>query len=279
MGPADGVSIRVGYLQTNPRLSDVAGNLERAARAIAAAPPFDVLVLPELFATGYLLRDRAHVAELAEDPGGRTVTFLAREAAARGAWLAAGFAERAGGALYNAAALVGPGGERHVYRKVHLFDRETELFDPGREPFRALAIRVGDTALRVGLLICFDWLFPEAARCLALDGADVLLHPSNLVLPYCQDAMRTRCLENRVFAVTANRCGADETEGERLRFTGCSQITGPRGAVLSRAPGDSEHADVVRIDLGEARNKGVTPRNHLFGSRRPELYRAIRGSS
>jgi predicted amidohydrolase len=121
-------------------------------------------------------------------------------------------------------------------------------------------------------MICFDWLFPESARCLSLDGALVLLHPSNLVLPFCQDAMRTRCLENRVFAVTANRCGEDARGGERLRFTGASQITGPRGEVLARAPADRECVEVVEIDLEEARDKRVTSRNDLFGSRRPAAY-------
>jgi predicted amidohydrolase len=125
-------------------------------------------------------------------------------------------------------------------------------------------------------MICFDWLFPESARCLALDGADILLHPSNLVLPYCQDAMRTRCLENRVFAVTANRCGAEEGRGEQLRFTGSSQVTGPRGEVLSRAPEHREHLEVLEIDLAQARDKRVTPRNDLFASRQPDTYDGLR---
>jgi predicted amidohydrolase len=71
-------------------------------------------------------------------------------------------------------------------------------------------------ARALGVMICFDWYFPEAARSLALRGAQIILHPANLVLPFCQDAMITRCLENRVFAVTANSGGAEMRQGRPM---------------------------------------------------------------
>jgi predicted amidohydrolase len=265
--------VRVAYAQTEPEIRAVARNLESVRQLLASGPTFDVLVLPELFATGYLLRDRAEATALAEDESGPTVSFLRRQAAERSAWICAGFAERAGRSVFNAAALAGPSGELHVYRKVHLFDRESELFDAGDRPFEAWTISVRGVSVRVGVLVCFDWFFPEAARSLALDGADLLLHPANLVLPYCQDAMRTRCLENRVFAVTANRTGAEVRGTERLSFTGSSQITSPRAEVLSRAPAVGESMDVVEIDLGFARDKRVTERSDFLAIRRPGLYR------
>lgn len=268
-------AVRIGFAQTRPVFGQRAANLEAAARLVDAAVAFDVLVLPELFSTGYLFLSREEVDAAGEDTGGPTVTFLRDTARRRGAWLCGGFAERAGRALYNAAALAGPGGELHVYRKVHLFDRETEVFDPGDRPFHAIPVRAGGVDFRAGMMICFDWLFPEAARCLALDGADVLLHPSNLVLPFCQDAMSTRCLENRVFAVTANRSGEDVRGAERLAFTGSSQITGPRGDILVRAASAGECVEVVTIDPLRARDKRVTARNDLLGSRRPDVYGAL----
>jgi predicted amidohydrolase len=251
----------------------VHGNLERAERLLHGSAAFDILVLPELFATGYALRDRDEAQHLAEDSAGETVSFLRRVAAKRGAWIAAGFPERHGHAVYNAAALAGPSGELFVYRKVHLFDREAELFDPGDRPFEAWTIPIAGGGVRVGLLICFDWFFPEAARSLAVDGAEVLLHPANLVLPWCQDAMRTRCLENRVFAVTANRVGEETAAGERLRFTGGSQVTSPRGEVVARASADGEAIGVAVVDLSVARDKRVTPRSDLLAARRPDMYR------
>ncbi len=265
--------LRVAYAQTEPGLRDVAGNLERAERRLAAASPFDILVLPELFASGYLLRDRTEARALAEDASGPTVSSLRRQAAERGAWIVGGFPERDADRVFNSAALVGPSGDVSIYRKVHLFDREVDLFDPGDRPFEAWTISVRGIRARVGVLVCFDWFFPESARSLALDGAEILLHPSNLVLPYCQAAMRTRCIENRVFAVTANRSGEDRRGDERLRFTGSSQITSPQGEILSRAPETGEHVDVVEIDLGMARDKHVTARSDLLAGRRPAMYR------
>ena len=87
---------------------------------------------------------------------------------------------------------------------------------------------------RIGLMVCFDWFYPESVRTLALKGADIVAHPSNLVLPHCPDAMITRCLENRVFAVTCNRIGSEERGGkEKLSYIGTSEIVSPTGKILS----------------------------------------------
>lgn len=234
---------------------------------------FDLLVLPELFSSGYLFRDRDEALSLAEGIDGPTVAALRRIAAERGGAVVAGLAERDGDRVYNAAALATPAGDVHVYRKVHLFDREIEIFDAGDGPFPVWTVETAAGRFRVGVMICFDWLFPESARCLALEGAEVIAHPSNLVLPHCQEAMRTRCLENRVFAVTANRTASDDRgDGLRLEFTGESQVVDPRGRVLARAGAQGEHVVIQEIDLALARDKRVTERNDLLRDRRPEAY-------
>jgi predicted amidohydrolase len=84
--------------------------------------------------------------------------------------------------------------------------------------------------------------------------------------------MRVRALENRAFAVTANRIGEEARGGESLRFTGESQIVSPRGEVLAKSSPDAEEAVAVDIDPAEALDKRVTPRNHLLSDRRPDLY-------
>ncbi|MCA9750608.1 MAG: acyltransferase [Gemmatimonadetes bacterium] len=267
---------RFGFLQLRPRFGRPEENLASAAEAIEHAPEFDVLVLPELFASGYAFRDRAEALAAAEDAEGPTARFLRETAARRGAWLAAGYAERDGNALYNSARLTGPRGETSVYRKVHLFDREREIFDPGDRPFRAVDLRVPAGVLRAGLMICYDWRFPESARSLALDGAEVLLHPSNLVLPNCQDAMIVRCLENRVYSVTANRTGTDDRGDFSIEFTGRSRIVGPDGAVLATAPVDADALEIVEVNLAAARDKRINARNDLWRDRRPEAYRRER---
>jgi len=256
--------MRIGFVQTSPVLGDVEQNLRRAEELIDTLDA-GLIVLPELFTTGYDLENRASVEALAEPADGPTSRRLTALARRRSTHLAYGFAERAGSAVYNAALLVGPDGPLGGYRKAHLFMREKELFDPGEHAPPVL--RIGDVA--VGLMICFDWAFPEVSRTLALGGAQILAHPSNLVMPWCQAAMLTRSIENRVFAVTANRIGR---EG-KLEFTGQSQVTSPRGELLLKAPAHGELAAAVEIDPTEALDKHINPLNDLFADRRPELYR------
>ena len=121
---------------------------------------------------------------------------------------------------------------------------------------------------KYGVMVCFDWVFPEVSRILAIKGADVILHPANLVLPYCQKAMITRSLENGVFTATANRIGIERD----VTFSGMSQLTGPEGELLKQM--SSEKAGVTWADIkpSEARNKMMTERNHLLNDRRPQVY-------
>ena len=179
--------------------------------------------------------------------------------------------ERARGRVYNSVLLVSPSGVKALYRKVHLFEREQQWFAPGNLPFSVH--RVGPA--RVGLLICFDWRFPEAARVLALDGADVIAHPSNLVFPDAQRIMVTRAFENRVFVVTANRTGADDRPAGRVRFTGRSQIVDPAGRRIAHAGVGETCARAADCDLALARDKALTPLTHLIRSRRPAFYRRL----
>jgi predicted amidohydrolase len=158
-----------------------------------------------------------------------------------------------------------------IYRKVHLFGRERELFRPGDGGFATCNV----AGVSVGMMICFDWIFPESARTLALLGAQVILHPSNLVLPHCPEAMKTRALENRVFTVTANRTGREErVAGETLDFIGQSVIYAPDGSALARAGREEETASAVEIAEEEALDKAATASNDLFLDRRPSLYKS-----
>ena len=260
--------MKTGFVQYEPQFGDVDGNLERAASLIRRSDA-DLLVLPELFNTGYVFASKEEAASLAEQvPGGKTTQELCDVAKDKGAFLAAGLAERDGDRIFNSSVLVSPDGYVGRYRKTHLFFEEKLWFDPGDEGFR-----VHDIGLcRVGIMICFDWFFPESMRILALMGADLICHPANLVMPFCQDAMKTRCLENHVFAVTANRTGTEARGGRSLLFTGMSQITGPDGTILSRAGEDSQEVQTVEINPAEARDKNVNEYNNLVADRRPDFY-------
>ena len=123
-------------------------------------------------------------------------------------------------------------------------------------------------------MICFDHFFPEAARTLALLGADILAHPANLIIPgLAQRTMTVRALENGVFAATANRVGEESRAEKTLRYTGQSQIVAPDGTALARLSSDRVEVAVAEINPAEARNKRLTSRNDKLGDRRPEFYR------
>ena len=260
--------IRVGFVQFDVRFGDTEWNLGKAADAI---PPLDadLVVLPELCTSGYLFTSEQEVADAAESAeSGPSVERWRREAARRNVHIVAGIAESADDRIYNSAVLVRPSGEVDIYRKTHLFGREKLWFAPGDTGFNVFEI--GD--VRVGIMICFDWIFPESCRTLALGGADIICHPANLVLPYCQEAMITRCIENRVFSITANRTGIENRGGHHFDFTGRSRIIGPYGDVLAEGPVRGDSAQVVEIDLNEARNKSLGEFNNLFDDRRPDSY-------
>lgn len=261
--------MRIGFLQFAPVLGDREANLERIRREIQEGPDLEVLVLPELATTGYLFLERPEVARLAEPvPGGPTSDLLGSLARKRHMMIVAGLAEREGSHLYNSAVAYLPDQPPVVYRKVHLFWNEKDLFEPGNLGFPVWAYR----GVRFGLMICFDWYFPEAARTLALKGAEVLLHPANLVLPWGQTGMQYRALENRVFAVTANRTGEEQRKGQHLQFTGGSQIVAPNGDLRLRVGRENEGIFFVDLDPAEARNKWITPRNHPLKDRVPDQY-------
>jgi 5-aminopentanamidase len=262
--------MRIGYVQNDPVYGEPAANLDVVEARLAEAAPADLWVLPELFASGYLFGDRSECVRLAEPvPDGATTRGLLRIAREYHCAIVAGLPERAGECVYNAAVAVDPSGVRAIYRKVHLFNREKEWFDPGDTPFPVVDL----AGACVGIMICWDWRFPEVARTLALGGAQVLAHPSNLVLPYCQAAMITRALENRVFVVTVNRIGREDRAGSDLTFTGGSRIVSHEGRVLSDAPSETASVDLVEIDPRLADDKRATAGNDLFTDRRPEFYR------
>ena len=266
--------LRVAALQTRPVFGDVESNVRRAL-ALAEKVTAQLYVFPELMTSGYAFASRAEARALAETPGGRAayapgLHALAAWARARKAHVIAGFPEKAGARAYNSSVLLGPDGRvKDVYRKLHLFDDEKLWFAPGDRAPRVS--RVGPA--RVGMLVCFDWRFPEIWRVLALAGADVIAHPSNLVVPRAaQMATPVRALENRIFVVTANRVGEDRRPDRRIAFTGKSQIAAPDGRVLARAGASSERALVADLDLAQARTKRFGGRNEIFQDRRPEFY-------
>ncbi len=261
--------LKGGFFQFSPLFGQIQSNLQTILKAIQAFEGH-LLVFPELALSGYQFLSKEEVTELAIDiPSGPIIQALEEAVRGRNLHVVVGLAERDQGRLYNSAVVIGPNGYIGTYRKIHLFFEETLWFTPGDT-----GLVVWDIGMaRIGVLICFDWFFPEAARSLALKGADIMCHPSNLVLPYCPDAMVTRCLENRVFAITANRVGREQ-RGEKmaLDFIGMSEIVAPDGRILYRSSKQDQDLQVCEITVADALDKRINPYNDLLKDRQPYWY-------
>jgi 5-aminopentanamidase len=260
--------IRVAVVQNDPVFGAERQNVEQCLTMMQEVKA-DLYVLPELFATGYNFVDEQEVRKLAQPfQSGYTYREILKFVSQERCIAVYGFVESAGDAVYNSAAIVGYDGTMGLYRKVHLFDREKLFFAPGDLGFQVFETAIG----RIGVMICFDWYFPESARTLTLKGAQIVAHPANLVLPNCPDCMPTRCLENRVFAATANRVGTEDRGAHSLHFIGKSQITSPRGAILHRASSNDAAIAAVELDVSMADDKNLNTYNHLLNDRRAEAY-------
>jgi len=260
--------MRAGFYQFRPVFGDVTKNLAKVVKNLDGVDA-DLIVLPELPFTGYYFQSREEVKQLSQEiSSSKILDSLKSLCVKNDYYIVTGFAEKAKDHYYNSAVLLGPEGVVHTYRKLHLFNMEKSWFDPGDIELSIHTVR--DT--KIGMMVCFDWFFPEVTRCLALQGADIICHPSNLVLNYCQQAMISRSLENNIYTITANRFGTDLRPQGSIRFTGKSQICAPRGKIIFRALAQKEKLFISDIDIDMARNKLITEKNHLLADRRPEFY-------
>ena len=123
----------------------------------------------------------------------------------------------------------------------------------------------------MGIMICYDWFFPEVTRILSLKGAQIICHPSNLLLPYCQKAMLGAAIQNRIFIITANRVGTERG----VKFTGKSQIVSPNMKILASSGRNGEEVKVVDVNPEDADSKKITEYNDLWTDRRTDLYESL----
>lgn len=265
--------IRVALVQFTPVHGDKPANLRAIAELISGIEA-DVVILPELCTTGYFFTSRDELLPLAEGTSGDAVTFFSAIAASNRAIVIAGMAEVSGVSLFNSVYVFRPeGGEPLVYRKSHLFYKESMVFEPGDTGFPVVRDQRLDVS--IGIMLCYDWRFPEAARCLALEGADIIACPSNLVTDAWRKVMPARAIENKVFVAVANRAGTEVKEGETLLFKGHSALYDPWGEAVLQAGPEGDCVLVASIDPSLSRDKRFNDRNDIFLDRRPDLYRRL----
>lgn len=260
--------MKIGFYQFHPRFGEVDQNLSKIKSALNEQ--IDLLILPELCTSGYQFVSKKELKALAEEvPAGNSTQIFLELAKKIGGTIVAGLPEEDNGVFYNTAVVVNSSGFVGKYRKIHLFFEEGDFFTSGNLPFPVFDIGLA----KIGIMICFDWAFPEAARTLALKEAEIICLPANLVLPYCQRTMKIRALENVVFTVVANRIGSEQRgKKKQLTFTGESQIADCKGEIICTAFQNQEQLSIVEIDPTLTKNKWFTSRNHIFFDRRPDFY-------
>ncbi|MDF2234780.1 nitrilase family protein [Albimonas sp. CAU 1670] len=276
-------AVAIACLQFEPRIGEVEANLDALERLVraAAAQGAELIVAPELADTGYVFADRAELASLASPiPSGAPSRRLAALAAELGVHIVSGLAEAEDGKYYNASGLFGPQGFIGGYRKLHLWDGETEVFD--RSP---PATPVYDTALgRIAIAICYDGWFPELFRAYALAGAQIVAIPTNWVpmpdQPDDQAAMsnilhQAAAHSNGLVIACADRVGVERGQP----FIGQSVIVDATGWRLAGpASRDREEILIARATPGAVETiRAVSARNHVLADRRPDAYGPLDG--
>ena len=270
--------VTVAAVQTDPRLRDVDGNVDRIVDWVrrAAAQGAQLVVFPECAVHGYRYESREEALEDAQPVPGPATARIEAVAEETGTHVAVGIVERDGDRLFNCAALIGPDGLVTKYRKTHIpFQAVDRFVEPGDIPLHVVDTPIG----RIGMLICYDLRFPEPARVLTLAGVQVIANLTNLPPPgwvQPEFIFRTRAAENRVWLVCADRVGTERG----VTFIGRSAIVAPSGVTLAEAGDAAEELLVQQIAPGEADEKDliIDPgvyEMHLVGDRRAELYGAL----
>jgi len=266
--------LNITLVQFTPEFGNPTHNLQQIAGLLERIET-DIIILPELCTTGYSFLSGDEALGAAEGPDGQGVVFFKQLAEDHKAMVIAGFAERSGDKAYNSALVTLPGGDLKVYRKTHLFYREKQCFEEGDSGFFVVQHPFKDC--KVGVMICNDWRYPEAARSLALLGADVIACPSNLISDVWRIGMPARALENKVYVAVANRCGTETRQLEdgttqSLTFTGGSVLYNYTGEPIEQASKTEQSVITLQIDPLLTRDKSFNAFNDLLKDRRPGFY-------
>src|SRR5436190_9306565 len=270
--------ITIAIAQIDIAFADRERNLARMIQVLegTAAKDAKLTVFPEAALTGYCFDSLEQAQPHAEPIPGPSTERMTQVCRKLGVFVVYGLLEADGDRIFNACALVGPKGVVGSYRKIHLpflgIDRFTT---PGDRPFA-----VHDAAgMRIGMHICYDGGFPESARLMMLQGADLVVLPTNW--PPGSECMagfavNTRAMENNIYYAACDRVGDERG----FHFIGQSKICDPSGRALAEASHDREEILYAQIDVEKARRKKIirVPNLHEIDrlrDRRPEMYGEI----
>ncbi len=272
--------MRLALIQMESAIGGLDENIGRASRFLdeAAGEGAELLVLPEFWSTGYFpLSVDYRYYDLADSDDGKATAAVREKARQHRVHIASTIYERqAPGLFYNTSMMVNPEGKIvSKYRKVHVPARRglEKLFYRGGSKFPVAP--VGEW--RVGTMLCYDTLLPEPARCLALNGAELILAPfgaSTTEGGIWEHMIITRAFENGAYVAACNAVGDLQLpDGDAFVLGGKSIIVDPEGGIVAEAPASGE--TVVYGDIGLDRVSEVRNRYFMFRDRRPDAYQVI----
>jgi predicted amidohydrolase len=267
--------VKIAAVQMNPKLRRNEKNLEKILFRIqeAADKGVQLIVFPECALSGYFFRSREEALSCAETIPGPATDKTADLCRKLGVYVVFGLLEIDNGKLYNAAALVGPEGLAGSYRKTHIpMDGADRFVEPGDKPFEVFHTPIAN----IGILICHDLTFPESARVLMLQGADIIVVPTNWPRKFdivSRHMVNTRAVENFVHIVACDRVGIER----KARFLGQSKIVNARGMTKISGSISKEEILYSEVDIAFARIKFVpglagAKLFDMINDRRPEFY-------
>jgi 5-aminopentanamidase len=272
--------MRIAGVQMDVEFSAPTRNLERMIERLrdAASGGAELVIFPECVVTGYCFEEQNEALSVAQPIPGATTDRICKACADFNSFALFGTLERDGERIFNTAVLAGPQGILAIYRKIHLPLLGADRFVTyGDRPFAVHTVG----SVRVGINICYDANFPEAARCLALLGADLIALPTNWVvgpgsLCTVEHVVNSRAFDNKVYYCAVNRVGV---EGG-FKFFGRSKIVDPNGQTIAAIDGDWEAMVYADIDVAQARTKHVIRvpgkhESHRFADRHPTKYNLL----
>jgi predicted amidohydrolase len=256
-------AIKAASVQFNITLGEIEPNLEKVRSALAelAAEGVQLAVLPEMWATGFAYKDLNRLAART----GEIIEEIAALSAKYSMVIIGSLPEPHEEKVYNTAYVFDCGELKGKYRKIHLFSlmQEDRSFDSGDS-----WLLVDTSAGKIGVFICYDLRFPELARRLAVEGAEILVVPGEWPKPrqdHWRTLLRARAIENQLFVVAANCCGIVG----KLDFFGMSMIIDPKGELLAEAGYDPQNI-IAALDFD--RMNAWREQIPCFSDRKPECY-------
>jgi predicted amidohydrolase len=270
--------MKIACVQTDVSFKDINANLSSLEATVRneVNQGTELTVFPECYSTGYCFDSLAEALEFSESVPGPSTDRVAKLCAELKTHVVFGMLEKSGDQLFNVAVLIGPDGLIGCYRKVHLPYLGVDRFTtPGDRPFEVFEA----AGVRIGMLICYDGGFPEAARVLSIRGADLIVLPTNWPPGgsyMAEFSINCRAMENGIYFAAVNRIGTENG----FSFIGKSRICSPVGATINSI--DDAVPGILRTEIDPmiARTKRIVrvPGKHLIdrmADRRPEMYAAI----